>query len=121
VTEPGVAVGVEFDAGVRVGADVGAGVGVGAAGGVARGAGVGFGRRVGAGVGFGVGAGAGFGVAAGGAVIVTVPPAIVPLNLMGSLVSAASKLNEWVPTGSLVDQACKTPCFQFVLPSPLIV
>jgi len=72
-TGPGVA------AGVAVGAEVGCGVGAGV--------GVGAGFGVGIGVGFGVGAGVGAG--AGGAVIVTLAPAIVPLNL---LVSAASKL-----------------------------
>lgn len=97
----------------------GAGVGVG----VERGAGVGVDLGVGAGVGFGVGLGVGFGVAAGvgaggGAVIVTEPPATVPLNL---LVSAASKVTVWVPTASLVDHECGTPCFQFELPSPAIL
>jgi hypothetical protein len=118
------------EAGAGVAAVVG--VGVGAAAGVDRGAGVGVGRGVGAGVGLGVGfgvaAGTGFGVAAGvaagvgggGAVIVTEPPATVPLNLL-VLVSAASKVTVWVPTASFVDHECGTPCFQFELPSPAIV
>jgi len=101
----GVKAGVERAAGVGVGLGVGAGVGL------AVGAGVGF--AVGAGVGLGVGPG----VDAGGAEIVTVPPAIVPLNL---LVSAASKLKLWAPTGSFVAQEWGTPCFQFEVPSRVI-
>jgi hypothetical protein len=48
-------------------------------------------------VGFGVGVGVGVGV---GAVIVTVPPSIVSLNL--SRLSAV-KVIVWVPAGSVVD------------------
>jgi hypothetical protein len=120
--DPGDAVGagVTVDTGVACGAVVGVGAGVG----LGVGAGIGFG--VGTGVGFGVGLGVGAGVEAGvgagvggggGALMVTVPPAIVPVNL---LVSAASKLYACVPAPSFVDHACGTPCFQFELPSPVI-
>jgi hypothetical protein len=85
---------------------------------VALGVGARVGFGVGLGVGFGVAAGVGAGVGGGGAVIVTEPPATVPLNL---LVSAASKVTVWVPTASFVDHECGTPCFQFELPSPAIV
>jgi hypothetical protein len=113
VAAPGVAAGV----GLGAGALVGVGVALGAEVGRAVGAGVGL--AVEAGVGFGVDFGVGAGVGAGGgAVIVSVPPAIAPLNL---LVSAASKLKECVPTDSFVDHEWPTPCFQFELPSLVIV
>jgi hypothetical protein len=84
-------------------------LGVGAGVGFEVGAGVGSGAGFCVGTGVGVGVGVGAGVAAGGRNTVTVPPAMVSVNLSRSI---ARNSIWWPPTGSFELHVNRTPAFQ---------